>query len=495
MKKLTLIITLMVLAFLSPVAALAQPPVVCEFEYTVQAGDWLSRVAEKYYGDVLAYPAIAIVNNANPTDAYTEIVDPNVIEPGWTLCIPSGEDMVALMNEGAGSAPTAPAGLSPAELSNATYTVEYTQNGTAPLTNGQYSEAAAPGSATMTTVSLTDNIAYGQLNGQDAAAVILVSDPGGSGTFYDLAVVVSQNGQSVNVATTFLGDRIQINALSIANNQIEVDLTQAGPDDPLCCPSQQVIKTFELQGEQLVEISSEDVTAAAPELVGPAWSWEQTQMNSGDLLRPDNPANYTLQFMADGSVTIQADCNQVSGTYNTDGSSLTISPGPSTLAACPEGSLGDQFVANLSAAAIYFFQEGQLHLDLLADGGTMRFSPLSSDLAGAIWSVTGYNNGRGGVVSPLIGTELTATFDADGTVTGSAGCNNYSVSYQIEGETITFGPPLGTLQECAEPEGVMVQEMEFLTALSSAATYNFKGEELLLRAADNSLAVTLIKTP
>ena len=48
MKKLGQLFTiLMVLAFLLPVAALAQQSVVCEFVYTVQAGDWLSKVAEK----------------------------------------------------------------------------------------------------------------------------------------------------------------------------------------------------------------------------------------------------------------------------------------------------------------------------------------------------------------------------------------------------------------------------------------------------------------
>ena len=30
----------------------AQEPVACELDYTVQAGDWLSKIAEKYYGDV-----------------------------------------------------------------------------------------------------------------------------------------------------------------------------------------------------------------------------------------------------------------------------------------------------------------------------------------------------------------------------------------------------------------------------------------------------------
>jgi hypothetical protein len=148
------------------------------------------------------------------------------------------------------------AGLSDEALKNMEYKSEFTQSGVAPLTDGEYREQAAPGSATETIVMLTDHVARGQLNGQEAAAVILVTDPGGSGTFYDLAVVVEQDGQPVNVATTLLGDRVQINALSIENNEIVVDMVTQGPEDPMCCPTQQVVQTYELQGDQLVQTSS-----------------------------------------------------------------------------------------------------------------------------------------------------------------------------------------------------------------------------------------------
>lgn len=98
-------------------------------------------------------------------------------------------------------------------------------------------------------------------------------------------------------------------------------------------------------------------------------------MNNDDQFIPDNPGNYTRQFNPDGTVAIQADCNRVGGSYTLDGSQLTIELGPSTLAACPEGSLGDQFVANLSGANSYFFDGDDLLIDLMFDSGTMRFSP------------------------------------------------------------------------------------------------------------------------
>lgn len=150
-------------------------------------------------------------------------------------------------------------GLSEEVLANMEYKSEWTQSSTAPLANGEYREQAAPGSATETVVTLTGDVAYGQLNNQDAAAVILVTDPGGSGTFYEVAVVVNEGGQPVHVASAPLGDRVQINSLSIAGNEIVVDMINQGPDDPMCCPTQHVIQTYALEGGELVQTSGQIV--------------------------------------------------------------------------------------------------------------------------------------------------------------------------------------------------------------------------------------------
>ena len=72
----------------------------------------------------------------------------------------------------------------------------------------------------------------------------------------------------------------------------------------------------------------------------------------------------------------------------------------------------------------------------------MKFSPQSNELAGTSWVVIGYNNGRGGVVSTIIGTELTATFSPNGILSGSSGCNTYQAGYEVDGNNITIIPPL-----------------------------------------------------
>ena len=68
LNKLTKVVSvLVILTMLIPAAAvaLAAPvpqAVACEEDYSVQADDWLSKLADKFYGDVLAYPCPTIIN-------------------------------------------------------------------------------------------------------------------------------------------------------------------------------------------------------------------------------------------------------------------------------------------------------------------------------------------------------------------------------------------------------------------------------------------------
>jgi hypothetical protein len=41
--------------------------------------------------------------------------------------------------------------------------------------------------------------------------------------------------------------------------------------------------------------------------------------------------------------------------------------------ACPEGSLADEFIRDLNAAATYVMDGGDLMINLFADAGNMRF--------------------------------------------------------------------------------------------------------------------------
>ncbi len=102
------IITLLALILtLAPANVLAQDEVTCESDVVVQADDWLSKIADKFFGDVLTFPAIFEATNAKAAadDSYATIADANLIEPGWKLCIPTAEYAQVILGVGV-EAPT-----------------------------------------------------------------------------------------------------------------------------------------------------------------------------------------------------------------------------------------------------------------------------------------------------------------------------------------------------------------------------------------------------
>jgi heat shock protein HslJ len=105
------------------------------------------------------------------------------------------------------------------------------------------------------------------------------------------------------------------------------------------------------------------------------WKWAKSVDNSGKDWTPANPDNYTVQFSADGGlVAIKADCNNASGAYTADGSNLAITLGPTTLAACPPPTLGNEFLQQLGLVAAYFFDGNDLILLWKMDAGSMKFT-------------------------------------------------------------------------------------------------------------------------
>jgi hypothetical protein len=123
------------------------------------------------------------------------------------------------------------------------------------LTDGIYEgKPFVEGGASRPTVTITDTFATGDLNNDrmDDAVVVLVENSGGSGYFYYLAAVVNRNGATNNVDTELLGDRIKVKAISIDAGKIVVDMIDHGPRDLLCCPTEEVTRTFRLEKNTLI---------------------------------------------------------------------------------------------------------------------------------------------------------------------------------------------------------------------------------------------------
>jgi hypothetical protein len=158
----------------------------------------------------------------------------------------------------ADSAPQGSASFAQA-LPNLAYPIEAVSSGIAQLTNGAFEEPAAPGSAAMTRIQLGPAQAFGDINGDGAedAAVTLVVDSGGSGTFTYLALVLNQDGALRVLPAAFIGDRVVVRSLSIQPGQVVVDLLTRAADEPMSVePTDQQRLVFNLSGGQLVQQGS-----------------------------------------------------------------------------------------------------------------------------------------------------------------------------------------------------------------------------------------------
>ncbi len=224
-------------------------------------------------------------------------------------------------------------------------------------------------------------------------------------------------------------------------------------------------------------------------LEGATWRLTQVAHADGQLHAVPVSIEATAIF-ADGSVSGSGGCNRYTAGYTVDGGKLTIGSAATTMMACPEPqtAVEQPFMAALAMTMSYKIEGGQL---TLLDAGEQAIAVFKVQqpmaLKGVTWRATVYNNGRGGAVSLIDGSKITARFGADGVLSGSAGCNQYRAAYVTEESSITIQTPAATRKACSDPEGVMQQEGEYLKALTTAATYTVQGQQLELRTADDAL--------
>lgn len=213
-------------------------------------------------------------------------------------------------------------------------------------------------------------------------------------------------------------------------------------------------------------------------LVGTVWELQQIQFNDDTLLVADPPSNYTLEFSEAGEVFVQADCNRAAGAFTLEDGMITITLGPTTLAACPEGSIDTEFIRSLNNANILFFQGDDLFIDLAYDSGTMQFSPApDTALTGRVWELQEIQFNDDSQVVPNMPSNYTVEFMADGTMQVQADCNRGRGSFTTDPDgRLTVTPIATTMMAC--PEGSVGGE--FVEALNNSAIYFFQDGQLFI---------------
>jgi len=168
----------------------------------------------------------------------------------------------SLSSNRAPSAPSAGTAFNPLD---ATYTIE---GQPVTLVNGKSEVPAAPGSSANVVTTVFGSPVSGDLNndGLPDAALMLVQNSGGSGTFYYIAAAMNTASGTAGTNAILLGDRIAPQDVEINNGEAVANYAVRKPGEPMTAqPSLAVSKFFVVDG---VTLSDKHPTAGPGEHCG-----------------------------------------------------------------------------------------------------------------------------------------------------------------------------------------------------------------------------------
>lgn len=235
-------------------------------------------------------------------------------------------------------------------------------------------------------------------------------------------------------------------------------------------------------------------TAGSNGLAGTSWVLLSYQGAGGNQTGAAAGGTSTLEFGAGDALTGNTGCNQFTGTYTTTGIDLKISVGPMTRRACDADLTAQEVALTKLLPTVTTFRRPASALTLMAgDTVVATYKPGLSSLEGTSWTVTGVNNGRGGVEANTLTSSLSATFGPNAEFSGTA-CNNLTGEYHTTGtDGLVIGRLASTMMAC--PPEKMALETQYVNALGQVSTYAISGDTLTLRDRGGATQVTLVRKP
>ena len=183
---------------------------------------------------------------------------------------------------------------------------------------------------------------------------------------------------------------------------------------------------------------------------------------------------YTLQFLLDGILNIQADCNLGRATYEIEGENITIDEGITTLVACEDMATSDQFWATLEGAETWGITTE--YSDVLtitaADGSSLVLNPT---LQGVTWQWQEFQSGDGSLMVADDPTRFTLEFFYDGSVQAQVDCNSGRGDLVVTGSSIEL--VLATTRKLCSDDS---QGGQYLDWLGQVTSYVIRGDTLNL---------------
>jgi heat shock protein HslJ len=112
-------------------------------------------------------------------------------------------------------------------------------------------------------------------------------------------------------------------------------------------------------------------------------------------------------------------------------------------------------------------------------------APLPAEMLGFDWELVSLQ-AAGTDPEDTTGLGLSLGFEADGSASGSGGCNRFRTSYQTgDAQSLTFTPIASTLIGCPDP--ISAREQSYLQTLEAVSSFALENGRLRLQAPDGEL--------
>jgi hypothetical protein len=228
--------------------------------------------------------------------------------------------------------------------------------------DGEFTRGADASALDFADLRLLDFFTFGDLNedGAQDAAVVIAENYGGTGVFVSVAAVLNENGQPRHAASSMIDDRPQVNAIEIRDGKIILDAVVHSANDPACCPTFAVTRTFQLIGASLALVQ------ATSQIPG-------GQARLITIETPSEGAEVSGALTISGRVTIAPFENNLRyRVYNEQGSELASGP---VMVDAPDFGAPGTFTDTLELASL---PPGRLYIEIsdlsAADGSVLALA-------------------------------------------------------------------------------------------------------------------------
>lgn len=235
------------------------------------------------------------------------------------------------------------------------------------------------GTETKNTLTIFQEPVTGDLDGDGDmdGAILLVNNPGGSGTFYYAVLVMNNAGKYDATNVLLLGDRIAPQTIEIHDGRAVFNYAERKASEPMTTPpsmGKSLWIHFDKKSGEIGEWVKDFEGEADPArmtLGMKKWMWVKTIDSKGSTITPKIADKFGLTFSKDGNVAVSTDCNSMGGKYTSKDGALSFGNMFSTMMYC-EGSQEQEFSQTLQVVTKFeFTSKGELLLR--SDGNTMFF--------------------------------------------------------------------------------------------------------------------------